>query len=161
MGPRLSTGQALLWGAITVGVLDLLDAFVFFGLRGVPPVGILQSIASGLLGAAAYQGGLPAAALGLGLHFFIAFGVVCVYVVAGRIWPALHRRPWLFGPLYGVVVYVVMNQVVVPWSAAALGGGPTPLAVRINGVLIHMLGVGLPSAVFAAAASDEPMGSRL
>ena len=120
----LSTAGALVAGTLTVGVLDILDAFIFFGLRGARPVGILQSIASGVLGRAAYQGGLRTAALGLLLHFVIAFGVVATYLLATRLIPALNRRPWLYGLLYGVVVYAVMNLVVVPLSAAALGSGP-------------------------------------
>ena len=34
MSPR----RAMLFGALTVGVLDLLDTIVFFGTRGVPPL---------------------------------------------------------------------------------------------------------------------------
>ena len=94
--------------------------------------------------------------MGLLLHFVIAFGVVATYLLATRLIPALNRRPWLYGLLYGVVVYAVMNLVVVPLSAAALGSGPTPLVVRVNGVLIHMFGVGLPAALVAARAGVRP-----
>ena len=156
MARPLSTAGALVTGTLMVGVLDILDAFIFFGLRGARPVGILQSIASGVLGRAAYQGGLRTAALGLLLHFVIAFGVVATYLLATRLIPALNRRSWLYGLLYGVVVYAVMNLVVVPLSAAALGTGPTPLVVRVNGVLIHMFGVGLPAALVAARAGVRP-----
>ncbi len=149
----MSTAGALVAGTLAVGVLDILDAFIFFGLRGASPIGILQSIASGVLGRAAYQGGVRTAALGLLLHFVIAFGVVATYFVASRLVPALNRRPWLYGVLYGLVVYAVMNLVVVPLSAAALGSGPPALAVRVNGLLIHMFGVGLPAALVAARAA--------
>jgi uncharacterized membrane protein len=132
-----------------VGVLDLLDALVFFGLRGVPPIRIPQSIASGLLGAAAYRGGAATAALGTLLHFLIAFAIVAVYHLASRRWPSLARRPWLWGPLYGLAVYLVMNLAVVPLSAAVVG--PKTLPVVVNGVLIHLFGVGLPSALSARA----------
>lgn len=142
--------RALLLGGVAVGVLDLLDAVLFFGARGVPPVAILQSIASGLLGRAAFRGGAATAALGVLLHFFIAFAVVAVYYVASRRFPALRRHPLVFGPLYGLAVYAVMNAVVLPLSAAAHGMPPLP--VLINGLLIHVLGVGLPSALAARAA---------
>jgi hypothetical protein len=33
---------------------------------------------------------------------------------------------------------------------SVLGSSPTPLVVRVNGVLIHMSGVGLPAALVAA-----------
>jgi hypothetical protein len=149
----LTPAQALLCGTLTVGTLDILDAFLFFyGYREVSPIRILQSIASGLLGRASFQGGIPTAALGLLLHFFIAFMIVLTYWLASRRMPSLARHPLLYGPLYGLAVYAVMNFVVVPLSAANSGGIPaTP--VLINGLLIHALGVGLPSALFARAAS--------
>jgi len=150
-----TVGRALVHGTLTVGILDILDAFIFFGLRGVTPVRILQSIASGVLGRAAYQGGTRTAALGLALHFVIALGVVAAYLIATRLAPALNRRPVIYGALYGIAVYVVMNFVIVPMSHAALGSGPTPLVVRANGILIHMLGVGLPAALVAARVAQR------
>jgi hypothetical protein len=151
--------RLLALGGLVVGTLDILDAFVFFGLRGVPLIAIPQSIASGLLGRAAYRGGLPTAALGMLLHFGISFAVVSVYYAASRWLPALARRPLVFGPLYGLVVYAVMNYAVVPLSAAVVGSGPKPAAVILNGLLIHMLGVGLPAALFGAMARRRADGA--
>lgn len=150
----MSPARAILYGTLAVGVLDLLDALVFFGLRGVAPILILQSIASGLLGRGAYQGGAGTAVLGIALHFFIAFAIVTTYHLAARRLRVLARRPFLFGPLYGLLVYAVMNAVVVPLSAAVVGTKTWP--VIVNGLLIHMLGVGLPSALFARAATGPP-----
>jgi len=150
METPLTRAQALLFGTLTVGVLDITDALVFFGLRGVAPIRIFQSIASGLLGRSAYEGGLSIAALGAGLHFFIAFVVVATYYFASRRLPVLVQQPWFCGPLYGLGVYLVMNLIVLPLSA--IGGGPKSLPVLINGLAIHALGVGLPSALFARAA---------
>ena len=45
-----------------------------------------------------------------------------------------------------------MNYVVIPLSAAAGGGGLPPAPVLINGVLIHIFGVGIPAVWFARAA---------
>jgi hypothetical protein len=150
----LSRTQALLLGTLTVGVLDITDALVFFGLRGVPPIRIFQSIASGLLGKSSYQGGLATAVLGGFLHFFIAFMVVTTYYLASRRLPVLVRHVWFLGPLYGLAVYLVMNQIVLPLSAAGVGG-PKALPVLVNGILIHLVGVGLPSALFARAATPQ------
>ena len=44
-------GRAILYGGLVVGTLDALDALIFFGLRGVAPIRIGQSIAAGVLGA--------------------------------------------------------------------------------------------------------------
>lgn len=146
----LTPARAVLFGTLTVGTLDILDAFIFFGRLGASPIRILQSIASGLLGRASFQGGAPTAALGLVLHYFIAFVIVAVYIFASRKLPALARHPWVFGPLYGLAAYAIMNYVVLPLSAAATGT-PSTLGL-INGLLIHALGIGLPSALFARAA---------
>jgi hypothetical protein len=145
----LSEGRALLWGTLIVGTADILDAFVFFGLRGIRPVRILQGIASGILGRDAFSGGAATAVLGAALHYFIAFAIVWVFLAASRRLPDLARRPWLYGPLYGLVVYAVMNWIVIPLSLVT--ARPKPLAVLANGLLIHMLGVGLPTALIARA----------
>ncbi len=148
---RIPAGRALLYGTLAVGALDLLDAFVFFGLRsGVQPIRILQSIAAGLLGRASFTGGWTTAALGLVLHFFIAFVIVVVFLMASRRVPVLRRQAVPAGLVYGIAVYLTMTFVVVPVSAA--GGGTPSWPVALNGVLIHMFGVGLPAALAARAA---------
>jgi hypothetical protein len=148
--------RPLILGALAVGTLDILDAFVFFGLRnGASPIRILQSISAGVLGRDAFQGGLGAAALGLLLHFFIATVIVVVYYVASGRLHALVRRPVVYGLLYGVAAYTVMNFVVVPLSAAGSGIRMPPWPVALNGVLIHAFGVGLPSALAARAARRQ------
>ena len=144
-------GRAVLVGGLIVGVLDGLDAVIFFGLRGVAPERIFQAIAAGLLGRSAYQGGLTTTALGVWLHFFNATCIVLVYVAASRKLRVLLERPVICGMLYGVLVYFVMNEVVIPLSA--LNRSPYVLPVVVNGILIHMFGVGLPSAFAARKAS--------
>ena len=144
----MTTGRAIAYGTLVVGVLDAADAVIFFGAS---PTRIFQSIAAGLLGrTAAFSGGLSTAALGAALHFFIAFAIVSTFVFAARRMAFLTRRPILSGLLYGLAVYAVMNYVVVPLSAA--GGGAFRWPVFVNGVLIHMFGVGVPASLFARAA---------
>jgi hypothetical protein len=152
MAARLSRGEAVLYGTAVVGTLDALDAIVFFWLRsGVRPIRIFQGIAYGLIGPAARQGGLKTAALGLLLHYVIAFGIVATYFLVSRRVRLLTRHPVICGVLYGVAAYLVMNLVVLPLSK--VGGPSLPAApVLANGLLIHMFGVGLPSAFFARAA---------
>ena len=148
-------------GSLTVAVLDGLDAIIFFGLRGVRPIRIFQAIASGLLGKPAFAGGMSTALLGALLHLLIASLIVGTYLVVSRRVRTLAERPFVWGPIYGVAAYLVMNRVVVPLSLAA--NNPKPLAVVVNGVLIHILGVGLPAALFARAARaprSEPIAVR-
>ena len=150
-GQPLRTFPAILLGAFVVGCADILDAIIFFGLRGVRPIRIFQSIAAGLMGRAAFQGGLPAAVLGGCLHYTNAFLIVSAFVLASRQVPALLRYPVITGILYGQIVYVVMNYVVIPLSATSRGAFSWP--VVINGLLIHAFGVGIPSALAARAAA--------
>ena len=145
-------GRALLIGTLAVGILDILDAFVFFGMRGAPPIRILQSIAAGVLGRGASSGGWRTAAVGLALHFFIAFVVVLVFMLAARRLPALTRDPIGYGLMYGIAVYLVMTFLVVPAAMGVTSAIPSG-AVVLNGVLIHMFGVGLPASLAARAAA--------
>jgi len=79
-------------------------------------VKLFQTIAVGVLGKASYEGGVAAAWLGAGLHVFMATLFVVVYTLVARRVPKLLDRPLVHGPLYGVVLYAVMNFVVMPLS---------------------------------------------
>ena len=129
-------------------MLDAIDAIVIFGLRGSTPIRVFQGIASGWLGRASFAGGLPTAALGVLTHFFIAFAIVATYYAASRKIGLLRRRPLICGAIYGVAVYFFMNLVVIPLSAIGAVRFSWPLFV--NGMLIHIFGIGIPSALFAA-----------
>jgi len=146
--------KMLIIGGLVVGAIDFLDAVVFFGLRsGTTPVRIGQSIASGLQGRAAFNGGLPSAALGVLLHFFIAFVIVFVYYFASRAMPALVAHPIVCGAMYGVGAYCVMNYIVIPLSATGGRLALAPWPILANGVLIHIFGIGIPAALFASKAA--------
>jgi hypothetical protein len=145
----LTPRQTILYGTLVVGSLDALDAIVMSLLKGSTPARMFRGIASGLLGREALTGGLPAAVLGMLLHFFIAFSVVTTFYLASRRLSVLARHPLVCGPIYGVLVYLFMYRLVIPLSAI----GITPrfaLPWSINDVLIHALGVGLGSAWFAS-----------
>jgi hypothetical protein len=147
--------RAIVRGGLTVGTLDLIDAFVFFGLRsGSKPIPILHSIAAGFIGRdAARAGGIPTAILGVVAHYLVAFSIVTVYVLASRMLPVLRKRWFVCGIAYGVAAYFVMTWFVVPLSNAGNGAITFALPVRavmINGILIHAFGVGLPAAYFAS-----------
>lgn len=120
---RLATPRAILYGGLTAGALDLLDAVVFFGWRsGARPVAILHSIAAGFVGRdAARAGGASTAILGLGSHFLVAFCIVTVYVLASRAIPLLRKQWVVCGIAYGVVACFVMTWFVVPMSNAGNG----------------------------------------
>lgn len=145
---------AILVGGFIAGLLDITYAIVFWGLRGVSAVRVLQSVASGLLGAAASEGGLPTAVLGLFLHFFIAFSAAAIFYAASRRFPFLIRQAFLSGALYGAVIFAVMNLVVLPLSAYPRKVTFTPTSLAIN-LFVHMFFIGLPIALAARRATSR------
>lgn len=140
--------RAIGWGTLVAGTLDIMSAIVMYLPRGVGAERVLQSVASGLLGRAAYQSGANAAVLGLLLHFLIMLVIVLVYVLASRRFSGLVNHAAVWGPIYGVIVYGVMNFIVVPLSA--IGGGKSPaLLDALVQLGIHIVCVGLPIAFIA------------
>ena len=137
--------RTVLIAGLAAGVLDITAACGFYGLRGVSPVRILQSIASGLLGSAAFTGGAPTAVLGLCLHFVIATTAAAVFYVISRRFTFLVRHAVVAGASYGVAVYLFMNHVVLPLSA--VNKRPLSLSTAIVMLVIHILCVGLPIAL--------------
>ena len=66
---EMSADHPPLWKVIAgatllVGTLDISDAFIFYGLRGVPPIRILQGIAGGIYGRPALSMGRRSALIG-------------------------------------------------------------------------------------------------
>lgn len=138
--------RVILLGGLIAGTCDLTAAFITNAFRGLTPLRIMHSIASGVLGADAFKGGFKTAALGVVLHFLIATGATAVYYIASRKLPFLIRWAFVTGPLYGIAVYFVMNLVVLPLSAVPFKVSFRP-ALLITGLIVHMLCVGLPIAL--------------
>jgi uncharacterized membrane protein YagU involved in acid resistance len=149
---RLTPFKAILFGGLTVAVLDIADAFIFYAFYGATPVRILQSIAVGVLGRdAAYRGGAATAMFGACLHCVISLSIVTVFYVGASKLPVLARRPWLSGTAYGLAVYLTMYLVVLPLSRVGMPNfkhvGPV-----LDEIFIHIFGVGIPAALFVRAA---------
>ncbi len=139
--------QVISCGGLIAGALDLAAACAVSWLRaGVGPVRVMQSIASGLLGAESYSGGAKTAVLGVALHFLIATVATAVFYFASRTLRFLVEHPITAGLFYGVAVYLFMNFVVLPLSAFPQRGAP-PLSGRVIGLLVIMFCVGLPIAI--------------
>lgn len=131
---------AICVGGFVAGALDLISAFITFGWR-VP-----RGIASGLLGASAFQGGEWIWFLGVFLQFFIAFSAATVYFLASRRLVFMKTNFFVCGLFYGIAVFLVMNLIVVPLSAFPLKSGTLSIHGMIQGLLVHMFIIGLPIA---------------
>lgn len=134
---------ALLRTAFIAGTLDILCAILStFLMSGRGPVIIFKYIASGLLGADAMSGGTAVAALGLFLHYVIAFGWTFLFFALYNAIKRLGLHWAVVGVLYGLFVWTLMNLVVVPLSQI----GPRPLT--LSSVLLQagilVVAIGLP-----------------
>lgn len=107
--------KSLIYGGLIAGTVDIGAASIINALN---PLIILQAIATGLLGRASFQDGAGSMVLGLLLQWGMSILIAAFYTLAANRWPVLARRWFLWGTLYGVVVFIVMNYVVVPLSAA-------------------------------------------
>jgi hypothetical protein len=124
--------------------MDITSAFILALSRGSTVSRLLQFIASGLLGAQAFQGGTATAVLGLVLHFVIAFTLVAIFYAASRSFGFLRQHAVSSGLVYGLAVYGMMNLVVLPLSAARPKHSVAGDLIQIG---IHMFVIGLPTSL--------------
>jgi hypothetical protein len=142
--------DTILYGGLTVGLLDACDATLFFGALGARPDRIAQHVASGLLGPASFDGGAATIVLGVVLHFTVAICIATTFYLLSRGIPALVSHPVLGGLGFGVAAYFVMGHVVVPLSRVKVASGAFSFPVFVNGVVGHAVLIGLPIALWAA-----------
>lgn len=146
-GGSPSLASATLWAGLVAAVVEMVPVVVIQGLAlGVAPLRIFQAIASGLLGARAYDGGARTAVLGELLHLLISVGAAALFVVVASRHSLILRRPVLAGLAYGVAVWFVMTYIIVPLSSAAFKPATNPALIAVS-ILVHMLAFGLPIAM--------------
>lgn len=107
--------RAILIGGLVAGTIDIGAAAL---INRVSPVLIAHYIASGLLGRAALSAGPSAAYLGLVLQWAMSILIAAIYWSVTARMPRLRERWWLGGLLAGVIIYLVMSFLVMPFSAA-------------------------------------------
>ena len=135
-------------GGLIAGTLDITAACVSAWLRSqTSPIRVGQFIASGAIGASAFSGGKMMALLGFVFHFLIATTATAVFYLASRRLRFLVKWPIPMGLLYGVLVYLFMNFVVLPRSAITPPRVAPTLSSRGIQMLIIMFCVGLPIAL--------------
>ncbi len=118
--------QRVIKGGLLAGVIDISYVMVLWVLvlKKTTAMRIWQSIATGLLGKDAFQGGIPTAILGGVLHFSIALTWTVIYWQLYRRSPALRRitrsagGAFVAGMLFGLCMWLVMDFVVLPLSRA-------------------------------------------
>lgn len=135
---------SLVAGSI-IGLLHIIiQIWIVFGLRfKFGFINSLQYIASGALGKYAFTGGILTAVIGAILEFIMTIIIAGIFIfIVGRI--SLPRGYIIVSSLlYGIGVFLVMNYIILPLSAAPkLPAPPTWLFIEI--ILEHMLLIALP-----------------
>jgi hypothetical protein len=152
------TAVTVLIAWLLAGTLDIATAVLYYvGPSSTRAARLLQGIASGVLGASAFNGGAATALLGLALHYLIALIWTLVFLVAFRTLGALRRHLVLIGIVYGIIVWLVMSLVVLPLSNVSRA----PFQPRAAGIaaINLVLCIGLPiSLVLGRHLRDESPG---
>jgi hypothetical protein len=136
--------RPVLIATLIAGVLDILSAFVFAGIAGMTPMGVLKFVASGPFPAATETPGW--AAVGIAVHFAIMACMAAAYMLAAPRIPASLRHPIPAGLAYGVLLWIIMYWIVRPlrWPEMPL---PSTLYGIANALFSHCILVGLPIAL--------------
>ena len=143
-----------LWAGLVAGVGGGVLIHVFsLGITTIgdhaPPglaIRVLYSfVASALFGRSTYSNpwSIP---IGLVLHFCVAIGWALGYVYLVRAQPQLLARPWISGAVYGFVVYVFMEIVLL---TAGLYHRPSPVQLEVA-LVAHIVFYGIPVALIVS-----------
>jgi hypothetical protein len=135
--------RAVLRVGLIAGTLDIGENLIFNAFRHITPVMIFQYIASGLTGRWAFAAGMASVALGVAIHYAIAFTWTALYYAASGRMAVLIRRPVICGLAYGAVVYLVMNFVVLPLTRVPRSAAAMSVASRVSGVLALLFCIGV------------------
>ncbi|MGA9648951.1 hypothetical protein [Pedobacter sp.] len=144
----------IFWSGLISGILDAIAACTVFYLKqGFSPGQVMKFIATGVYGPQAFQGGWVMVLTGLFLHFFIAFTIAWLYYMVFPNLRALNSKPVLSGIVYGGLIWIVMNIIIIPLTQVP----PAPFDPK--GVMVsivwHMILVGLPIAIITKRAFNK------
>ena len=143
---RHSIWKPLATATLVCGTLDILFATMLTLLRSKEPAAMLRFVASGPFPAAT-EWGAAGSLLGLAVHYTLMAIMVAIFILAARRVPALADSPLLWGLIYGLVTYGVMNLIVVPLRFPAAW---PPKALSIGTQLFaHIVLVGIPTSLIA------------
>jgi hypothetical protein len=82
--------RQLALAALVVGTLDIGEVILFYGLRGVAPIRVVQGVATGLYGRASFQGGPRTALINLLFAHVFCVGIPTALRARAKREPALQ-----------------------------------------------------------------------
>lgn len=135
---------------IIAGTLDALAAIInYYVSTGKNPVKVFVFIASGVFGKDAYTGSQSIAVFGVLFHYLIAIIFSAFYFLIYPKVKLLHINKFFSAFLYGIFVWIIMSQVVVPQSRTP----PLPFDIlrAVLAVFILIVCVGIPICFIAVS----------
>jgi uncharacterized membrane protein YagU involved in acid resistance len=139
---------ATLAAGTVAAIVEIVPALPIQQSFGVTPIEVFQSIASGIEGRSAFEGGMGSAVFGAILHWVISLAFAGAWVAAALRSVTLSRHFALWGIVYGLVAYVVMNWIVLPLSAVPFQTTHVPWRMAMS-ISFHLFLFGLPIAAVA------------
>ena len=135
--------QTILLAGIVAGILDGISAVMILGKMNF--AGVWKYVASGFFGNDAFAGGNEMVMYGLLFHFIIALSwAITYYLVFAKI-NFFSNHPILGGLLFGILIWLVMAFLVLPFSA--IPKRTFSVIGAIKNAAILMLCVGLPISI--------------
>jgi hypothetical protein len=140
---RNSLLRLIALGGIFIFIAQAINQLIVVTLiQKTPFILVWQYIASGVLGEAAFAGGMATALLGVFFHLLISFAIAAVFILAADRIPLLRRNLIVGSLLYGLGVWIVMNLIITPLSAAPPLPAPAlPLLIWL--IIEHLVFTGL------------------
>jgi hypothetical protein len=136
--------KAIILAGLLAGTLDLTTAMIVYKLPAIP---MLKYIASGAFGKDAFNGGVTIYLMGLVFHYTIAFfWTILLFLFYPKI-KRFFKNVFVIGFLYGIVIWLVMNLVVVPMTH--ITRGPIRFTPAIIGASILIVMIGFPVSILA------------
>ena len=141
--------RRVLLTALVAGTLDILTAYTKgFIQSGHISKRMFQFIAGGALGLKdSMAGGIGVILLGVFFHYFIAFSFTLFFFLIYPKVSILSVNKYVSGLVYGIFVWLVMNEIV--WPLSRLPRYPFNLQNAIIEALILMVMIGLPISLSA------------
>ncbi|SFQ04295.1 hypothetical protein [Parafilimonas terrae] len=151
MQAKASRTKTIFLAGFIAGTLDASGGVIVYCLlmKVVTVTQLFHGIAAGLFGDTIIGSENVMAVIGLLLHYFIAFCFATGYFFVYPHLRFLQKNAFISGLLYGLIVWVIMNLIVIPLSQAHHSPPTWPGFLR--GAVILMICIGLPISFITAS----------
>lgn len=148
MASKNTLTRAIILTGLLAGTLDITAATIqFYLVTGKGPEVILRYIAGALFGAEVVNNQPVMPIIGLVMHYCIAMTFTAFYYWVYPRMAYLGKKWWVNGIVYGLLVWIVMNVLLVPLTR--IGHRPFHLNNVLIGAGILVICIGIPIAYFS------------